>query len=127
MSNKYINELNLVKQHGGYLNLGRCGWSLHINEHLAWPNDLSSKSTKTTTLSGYYNIEDTHPIYELCLDLNIPIIDSRGSTLEQACKTITLPLIDTSLNNKDNTYVSLKDYKTIVETKQYNWIKFYNI
>ena len=127
----YSKEIELIKQHGGYLYFGRCSWSLHVCEHKAWPNDQTSTSTKTTTLSGYYNINDTHEILDLCLQNNIPVIDTRHTSIEQAFETIKMPLISTkgkfSVDSQETGYVSLSTFKKIAIDRGHNFIKFYNI
>lgn len=127
----YSKEIELIKQHGGHLYFGRCSWSLHVCEHKAWPNDQTSTSTITTTLSGYYNINDTHEILDLCLQNNIPVIDTRHTSMEQAFETIKMPLISTkgkfSVDSQETGYVSLSTFKKIAIDRGHNFIKFYNI
>lgn len=127
----YNKEIDLIKQHGGHLYFGRCSWSLYIYEHKAWPNDPTSTSTKTITLSGYYNINDTHEILDLCLQNNIPVIDTRHTSIEQAFETIKMPLISTkgkfSVDSQEICYVSLSTFKKVAIDRGHNFIKFYNI
>lgn len=127
----YSKEINLIKQHGGHLYFGRCSWSLHVYEHKAWPNDPTCASTKTTTLSGYYNINDSHEILDLCLQNNIPVIDTRNTSIDQAMLTIKMPLISSkgkfSVDSQETCYVSLETYKKVAEDRQHDFIKFYNI
>ena len=127
----YSKEIELIKQHGGHLYFGRCSWSLHVCEHKAWPNDQTSTSTRTMTLNGYYNINDTHEILDLCLQNNIPVIDTRHTSIEQAFETIKMPLISTkgkfSVDSQETCYVSLSTFKKIAIERGHNFIKFYNI
>lgn len=122
----YSKYIPLIKEHGGHLYFGRCSWSLHIYEHKAWPNDTASTSTKTITLSGYYNIHDSHELFDLCLENNIPILDTRNTSLDQACKTISMPLINTA-KDLSSGYVTIQQYKNEAMTRGHDFIKFYNI
>lgn len=120
---RYQSELNDVLNFGGYLNLGRCGWSLSIGERPS----ATGLGTISSTLSGYYNIHDECPenLIQRCIDLGIPVIDSRKMTLEQAFEYIKGPLIHCSKTlPKPDDKITLNEFK---EMKKHLLVEFINL
>ena len=119
---KYQNEINEVIKFGGYLNLGRCAWSLYIGEHRT-----SETSSISSCVSGYYGMNGlpSDDLFQRCLDSGIPILDSRSMNLTQACEYIKGPLIHYSKEYQiTSDKISLVDF---IKNKKHLGLKHFNI
>ena len=123
-----INQIDLIKKHGGYINLARCSWSIEVFEHKAWPDDITSTSTKTSSLQGYYGMDEGQDLFNLGIEFNVPMLDTRNTSLDEAFNTIKMPLISKKTEGQGALdYISLKDYLKEASNRGYTHIKGYNI
>lgn len=123
-----LKQIELIKKHGGYINLARCSWSIEVFEHKAWPDDITSTSTTTSSLQGYYGLDDGKDIFNLGIEYKVPMVDTRFTSIDQAFDTIKMPMISLKTEGLGSLdYISLKDYINEASKRGFTHIKGYNI
>lgn len=126
--NGILKQIELIKKHGGYINLARCAWSIEVFEHKAWPDDITSTSTTTSSLQGYYGLDDGQDLFNLGIEYKIPMVDTRFTSLEQAFDTIKMPMISLKTEGLGSLdCISLKDFINEASKRGFTHIKGYNI
>lgn len=74
-----IEMLRDVIQHGGYLSLGRRGWSVNVFTH-----ETSENSSQSYSLQGYYNLNNECYFETIFKRLGLPIVYTRDLPLNVA-------------------------------------------
>lgn len=123
MTHDHTQDMELVLKHGGFLKLGRVMYTIYIFEH------TEDGITQNLSIQGYYGQDEGGSLKSLFENNGLPVIDARGTTFDQANKTITLPRIkavDTYYSDGTQDAYSLQSYKKEVISRGYDFIKFSN-